>query len=470
MGVAALAGVALHVYLARELQPELYGVLAVVTSIIIWWELSGAALVRQATERAVAAAGDAWRGVVGTSVRTTVVWGLGLMIACELTAPAIASALGDPQLTSYIRLMALGIPLWILWSVWVAILNGRRRYGLRALSVAGYWVAKALLMCGLVALGFSVKGAIAGSIGASVVGLATAWWMAGVGIPAAGLPVRELVSFGLPLMGLAIVNQLILSMDLWFVKGLLPDADAAGHYGIARYAFHAAIMLSGAVCGAMFPTLTGAVAAGNRASIRELIGESARFVLILLTPMIAIMACCGREIIGLVFGQAYEASATAVVVLLIAALLFGMRLVGDTSLIAAGRPRTVLLALAPMLPVNVALNYLLVPTHGLLGAAGATVLTLVIAAALVWWLTWRQFRVLPSVAVLARTAVAAAAVYGVGLLVPAGGWLVLMKAAGLAGLYLLLLAVLGELRLRDVEPLLFWRGGTPPQSRAEAGS
>jgi len=458
MGVAAVAGLVLHVYLARALQPELYGIVAVVTSVIVWWEAATGALVRQATERMVAGAGEAWRGVAGSSVRTALATSIVVAAASFAVAPLIGSALEDPRLTGYIRLMSLDIPLWVLWVAWTAVLNGQRHYGRRALSTAAYWAGKAVLICGLVALGWSVTGAIIGSICASIVGLVVAWALAGVRLPRPSLPTRELMLFGLPLMALAIADRLMLSMDLWFVKALVPSPEAAGLYGVGKYAFQAAIMVPAAVCGAAFPTLTRAVESANRASIRELIQQSSRFVLLLIAPMMAIMACCGQEIISLVFGEAYAASSTAVAILVAAALLFGLRLVGDTALIAAGRPRLVLAALAPLVPINIALNYVLVPSYGLVGGAVATISTLFVGACLMWWLTWREFRVAPRATSAIRATAAAAMVFGVGVLVPGEGCLVLAKMALLLAIYALTLGAIGELRLRDLEPLVFWRG------------
>ncbi|GAG00562.1 unnamed protein product, partial [marine sediment metagenome] len=264
--------------------------------------------------------------------------------------------------------------------------------------------------------------------------LATAWAFNGIGLPKATYPARELIMFGLPLLGLAVIDQLMLGMDLWCVKAIMPSAEAAGHYGIARYGHQAAMMLPLAVVGAMFPTLTGAIKRNNRQSIEELIRESERFVFVIIAPMIALMACCGKEVVSLVFGHAYAPAAVPLVVLLAGALAFGMRWVGHTVLVAAGRPGTVLAALAPVLPANIALNLALVPRYGLVGAATATAATGAVAAVVMLWLTWRQFKVLVSPLVLLRTLIAAGVVYGIGFLVPAPGALVLVKLAGLSGL------------------------------------
>ncbi|MBD3291980.1 MAG: oligosaccharide flippase family protein [Armatimonadia bacterium] len=464
MVVAAVAGLVIHTYLARTLKPEFYGLLVVVTSVVVWWELALGALFRQATERAVAASGDRWPDVAGSAIRSAILLSALSAAACYAMAPWIADALGDDRLAEYIRLMSLDIPLWVLWAVWTSVLNGRRRYGLRAGSAITYWTAKALLMCALVAFGLSLRGAIIGSIAASAVGLVVAWGLVGIGLPAGRVPWRDLIVFGLPLMAVALVDHVVLTMDLWFVKALVPDPGAAGVYGVGRYAFQAAAMLPLAVCGAAFPTMTRAIEADNQDSLEELIREASRFSLILIMPLIAIMACCGREVIALVFGQAYASSWMVALILLGGALVFGLRLVGSNALVASGRPRLVLLALAPTVPLNIGLNYVFVPAYGLPGGAMATVLSLLLGAAVVWVYVWRHFRVRPSAQVVVRSGLAASAVYGCGLLVPGAGWALLPKVICLGGLYLLLLLVLGELDRRDFEPLRFWRSGLACES------
>jgi len=453
------------VYLARALEPELYGLFAVVVSVVVWWELSLGALFRQATERAVAAADDEWRAVAGSAVRSALIISALSAATCYAVAPWMAKALGDARLADYIRLMSLDIPLWVLWATWTSVLNGRRLYGRRSISAIAYWSAKAILMCGLVALGLSVRGALIGSIGASAVGLLVAWGYAGFRLPSARFPRRELLAFGLPLMGVALVDHVMLSMDLWFVKAIVPDPGAAGLYGIGKYAFQAAALLPLAVCGAAFPTMTKAVETRNQTSLRELIQQASRFVVLLDALLIAIMASSGREIVRLIFGDAYVASWSAVAILIAGAALFGLRLVATNALAAGGRPGLILGALAPMVPLNIALNYLLVPAYGLVGGSVATVATLLVGAAAIWWLTWREFRVLPSGRMAIRIAIAGAAIYGVGFVLPGAGWYVLLEALGLVALYALLLVALGELRSRDLEPLLFWRTGPSRHAR-----
>lgn len=458
--VAAGCGLAIHVYLARALLPDLYGVLAVVTSVISWWEWSGIALLAGATTHFVARAADNWKQVAGTAVQTALITSLLLAAGSILAAPAIAGALGDPRLTGYLWLFTIDLAAYPLFHVFAQVSRGRRRYGRWAGALIIYWVAKAGLMCGLVALGLSVKGAIMGSIGASAVGLIFAWWWSGVGLPRAGFPVRTLLLFGLPMMGLVVVGRLMENMDLWCVKGLLANAEAPGYYGAAKYVAQAARMLPMAVGAAMFPTLTRAISTNNQESRRELIEQSFRFVLVTMLVALALVGCGARDVVVLVFSAPYAAAATPAIVLIAAALMFSLRGISNATLVAAGKPGLCLAAIAPLLPVNIALNLVLVPRYELLGGALATAITGLLAAGVMLVLVWREFHVLFSPVSLLRCVGAAAVVYLLGLIIPGEGWLVVVKLLGLSVVYLLVLILSGELTRRDFEPLMFWRRGS----------
>jgi len=456
--VMMVCGLIIHVYLARALEPELYGVLAVVTSVIVWWQVVGHSLLGTGLVRFVAEARGKWQGVAGTGVRVQALWSVLVALACAATSPLIARLLGHADITVYLWLFTADLLLFGCYEAFRCVLIGRRKYGHNATVMAWYWLAKALLVCGLVALGLSVKGAIIGSMAASLVGLAVAWYWSGVGLPRAGFPARTLIMFGLPLMGIVVVTRLVENMDLWCVAALLEDPRAPGYYGAAKYMYQAAVMLPMAVVGAMFPTITQAISGKNEESRRELIEQSFRFAFVTMLLVIALVGCCAKDVVVLVFSAPYAAAATPAFVLMVAALMFCLRTIGSASLVAAGKPGVPLAALAPLLPANIALNLVLIPRYELLGGALATAVTGLVAALVMLALVWREFHVLFSAVSLLRCVAAAAMVYLLGIVVPGESWLVLAKLLGLSGMYLLVLILSGELTRRDFEPLIFWGG------------
>jgi len=371
--VAAVTGLVLHGYLARALQLELYGMLAVVTSVIVWWEL-GRHLLDHATARFVAKE-KKWERVAGTAVQMTALWALILMVPCVVTAPLMAQMLNDMSLLPYLWLFSIDLPLFSLYQTFRAILHGRRKYGQQAVADICYWIAKAGLMSGLVALGFSVTGAVVGSIGASVVGLAVAWWWSQITIPRRLSIAKDLVIFGLPLMIIPLIMQIIQTMDLWCVKAAVQSEQAPGYYGAAKFVFQMARLLPVAVSSAIFPTLTQAISRNNEDSCRELITQSFRFVFVITLAGIALVCCCAKDVVTLMFSTLYAPAAVPAAILMVAALTFSLWGISYSIMIAAGKPSRCLLALIPLLPVNIALNVLLVPRYELIGAAISTMIT-----------------------------------------------------------------------------------------------
>jgi len=157
-------------FLTRQLGPELYGLLTVASTIVLWVELSTTLVFSRTMVKFVAEAED-WRAVASTLTRAQLVVSLAATALLVAAAPALASWLRSPELTTYLRLFALDIPIFALAHVHRSILIGRGAFGRQALLVAGRWLSRMVLIFLLVGLGLSLTGAILASIGASVVQL-----------------------------------------------------------------------------------------------------------------------------------------------------------------------------------------------------------------------------------------------------------------------------------------------------------
>ena len=460
--VMAACGIATHIYLTRALQPQLYGLLAVVTSVIIWWEAVGEALVRNATTRFVAEAGEQWRPAASSAVRMTLAWGGLLVILGLLSAPLVSRMLGDPRLVPYLWLFSADLALFPLFITLAEVLAGRRRYTFYAGSWAIYWLAKAGLVIGLVAAGLSVHGAILGSILASVVGVVVAWWWSSAGLSRGAVPARKFIVFGLPLAGIALLRRTVQNMDLWAITRLLGGYNRVGYYGLAQYISRAMMMLPVAVCGAAFPTLTQAISRNDQPACRRLIRQSFRFALIAMVAALAVLGSSMSELIVLIFQADFAPASGPAIGLLVGGLLFAMEFVGTTVLVAAGKSGLCLAAFAPIVPVNILLNYVLVSRYEMWGGVTATVISAAIVAAIIIILVWREFRAVLAPPAVIRTLLAGGLIYLVGIHIPVTGWLVLLKCTGLAMGYGVVLIASGELTKADLVPLAFWRPGSPP--------
>jgi PST family polysaccharide transporter len=137
--------------------------------------------------------------------------------------------------------------------------------------------------------------------------------------------------------------------------------------------------------------------------------------------------------------------------------LFGIARTYGSMLIAQGSTHLATGVACLAIPLALALNLVLVPSFGAIGAALSLLLTAVFATVMSGWMLVRQFGCLIRFATLFK-ALAAAAVMG--LIAPyimlTGPWLV-FKYLLLLGIYALTLLLLRELRSEDVAAVALWR-------------
>src|SRR5207245_459384 len=117
------AGVLIVVFLSRQLGPELYGVLAVASAIVLFLEISVTNLFRAANVKFVAEALDR-RAVASAMAQMQFMVGLGAAALLIAAAPALAVWLKSDELTLYLRLFALDIPLFALADAYRSALTG----------------------------------------------------------------------------------------------------------------------------------------------------------------------------------------------------------------------------------------------------------------------------------------------------------------------------------------------------------
>ena len=192
-------GFFITVFLTRRLGPEDYGLFTLAAVLVAWIESSIKSLFASTMVKFVGQAED-WRPVGATVAQLHLAASAGATLLLWLFASPIATLLDEPALATYLRLSALDIPLYSLARVHRNILVGIGDFRQRALVSAGRWITRLLLIVLLVELGFSVPGAILGSIGASLVELVIGRYYVRPSLFArANFPVRPLWGYAAPL-------------------------------------------------------------------------------------------------------------------------------------------------------------------------------------------------------------------------------------------------------------------------------
>ena len=112
-------------------------------------------------------------------------------------------------------------------------------------------------------------------------------------------------------------------------------------------------------------------------SLQQLIKHSTRIIFLISICVLSILFFFSEEILHL-FGEGYVVAKNALIFLLAAQFFNSLSGPGAIYLNITGRQKTLNKVLITGLAINIALNFYLIPTHGINGAAMATLISLIV--------------------------------------------------------------------------------------------
>jgi O-antigen/teichoic acid export membrane protein len=465
LGFVSLTGCSyvMVMLLARGLGPAAYSVYGVIYSTLLATELVLRLGVPQALTKLVAGASGAATRLEATGVTVAVSVNLVAFAAFWLVAPVLARLLNVPDGALLFRIAAIDLPFFALYTVLGHLLGGRREFVAGAVGTIGYAVTKVIGVVLLLATDtLSVGGALLVNVAASVVGLALLLPTAGAAVLRPTLAERApILALALPVLIADFGVQALLGVDLWLLNALgghVP-AETKGHYVAALNLARVPNLLAFVLATVLIPSIAKAIADRDGASARRLVLGATRFLAVLVLPACALIAVNAREILALLFSEAYAPGAPYLA-LLIFAHGMGFTCLGalQSILLGAGKAAVGARRIYVGLAIALAVNVVLIPRFGADGAGTGAVLAFATATLLVGAAVRRRLGAIiePRVALLAI--LASAGIGAVGWLIPAKGVLVLVELALLGLAHLGVAWLIGLIGKAD---LLLLRGKAP---------
>jgi len=436
-------------FLTRQLGPEGYGLFTLASVIVAWVEWSITSIFSRTTIKFVGEADD-WRPIGALVVQLHLAVSLGVTLLLWLLAPAIATGLNEPVLGQYLQLLALDIPIFSLASAQRNILIGMGQFRQRAVATAGRWMLRVVLIVFLVELGFSIQGAILGSIGATLTELViTRFFAPTPWFQRANYPIRPLFGYAIPLFAFAMSMRLYDKLDLFMLKVLGGSAEQSGIYGAAQNLAFIPTILSISFSPLLLSSLSRLLAAGEVDSARQLARHALRLVIGLL-PIGAVTIATAPSIVSLIYGVEFLPTAPILSLLIFSALGLMMISVGTTILIAAERPNWPVFITLPMVPVAVLGHRQLIPVLDAIGAALVSTFVAGIGAISIIISIYLRWGILPPLATLARSLLVCPAIYALATYWSVTGLWLLPQLLLLAVMIPLLFGVLGEFSRSEI--------------------
>ncbi|MFH1371538.1 MAG: flippase [Planctomycetota bacterium] len=445
-----------HLFLARRLGPEIYGLYGFIMSILIWVEFA-----------VLEGIPSTYRKVISEDENMTVsalrsIWSLFapyclvIMAVFLLITPLISTVFDDKRLLLLLLIAGIDIPFYGIFYAYSGVLNGLRQFFKENVSRSAYTLSRTIFVILPVLLGLGLRGVLVGNIMASFLGAMLALFFVKVVYHPAdkgetfNLKPR-IINFGLPYLLYVLAAMLLTSMGMWFVKGLLKDDMMTGYYSAAYNISRIHFFLITGLIAVMFPSFSKAVSEGDISLSKRYIKQAMRIALVILLPINVIIFCSSGELISLLFGSRYLSASTPLQILFLGMSFFSVFSLLSNMIAAENKPFRSLAISLSLVPVAIALNYFLINSYGINGAAVATTLTCGIGVVATGVYIGKRFGAILSLATLLRVALASGCLYVVSKYMVTEGYYLVPVYILLFVIYLVLLVLLREINSGDIE-------------------
>lgn len=384
--VTAVAGGLLTVGLARLLEPNGYGLLFLALSVVSMFKLVARFGIARSTGRYVAQYREEDPAQIPFIVRTgLIINAAAILLACIVLAGShryIASLLNEPELSPLILVGVLFVAFGTAVTFLEKVIQGFEAIRFVAFMTAFDRATRLLFALGLVALGVGAIGALWGyvisSFLASIVGFVYLYrrvrsFREGSETIEAGLR-RRIAEYAIPITATNTSIVLDKRVDTLLV-GFFLSPVAVSYYVLGEQVVRFVIKPMSALSFTISPTFGSQKAAGNISRISRIYEEALMKTLLLYVPASAGLILIADPLIHLMFGSEYSGAVPVLQVLGLYVVLTTVTKISDNGLDYLGRARERAVARGITAVLNVALNIVLIPTMGVVGAAIATVIT-----------------------------------------------------------------------------------------------
>jgi O-antigen/teichoic acid export membrane protein len=283
-----------------------------------------------------------------------------------------------------VYIVGLGSMLEVGARSWYAIFQGYERLELVSANLILQRISTAAVGVLVLLLGGGVVAASVVYAGGTVLAVAAAERRTRrLGVARARVdPSRwpALMKAAVPIGLISILALLLARVDVVMLS-FLGNAAKVGTYSAAFRLVDSTQFLGAALAAAMLPWLARA-GSGGSIGIARGYGLGLKVTVALLSPVALSFVLFAEPLIGLLYGSGFAGAVLPLQLLGLMTLTYGINVVAGTAFIARDRPTAYARLFVPVIVLNVALNFVLIPRYGPSGAAFDTVLSSTLLALL----------------------------------------------------------------------------------------
>lgn len=373
---------------------------------------------------------------------------LGISAIFYLVTPLFSLLLGDPTLTPLFRLSTLILPAYAIDSYFFYYLSGVHQFNLQSGLKILRSLFRVVLIVSLVRM-FGLNGSISVYIFApSLVFLAA--WIADIFWIAKKFPKlqknlhfdwRKMLKYAWPVTLFMIFYQVLISLDMYFVKAITHSDYLAGIYNSAFLIGQIPYFLFYALTIILLPSVSESTAQNDAGKTRNIVTQSLRVMIMFLVPIVILLNTYAGSVIKFIYGAKYLEATLPLQILAFGIGCLTVFYILSFALNGAGKNKIPMWIAGGGMILNAILNYILVKKYGIVGSAAATSITSLVVMFIAVGYSHRYFKGILSAASLLKMAFAGLFIYVLSLYLTSQNliffvWSVLLILVYFAVLYL----------------------------------
>lgn len=322
---------------------------------------------------------------VSSGLISSVIFGIVAGILMYALSGLLANVFHMPELAHLLKILAFVFPFACILETWLGLFNGLREMKTFTFLVILRSLLMILFTIAFVKLGFGIAGAVFGIVlsvfGGCVVGFFLSRGFFRLNLQGFIQNAKRLVSFGGQVFGANAANVVANQADIILIGYFLAAVDV-GYYSVAISVSMLLSLIPLAIQRITYPATSEYWSQNNHQALQKMIDKSMKYSACILLPMGLGVGFFAKDIVTGIFGQEFVYAVLPLCILLIARVIRGGTIVPiGGSFGGVGRPDLALKITAISAATNVGLNILLIPRFGIVGAAMATTVSLLLGVA-----------------------------------------------------------------------------------------
>lgn len=398
-----------RVVIGRLLSPDAYGEVSLGIALLLFTTTLAMAGCSQGVSRFIPRYDDVEdrRGVWVSGMAVTMglagLFALGMVVGAEWIASLFFET--DVAVT-FIRILGLSVPFIVGFRI---AISGVRGYENTVYYTLAHDFVDPFVRIGLiVVLLLAGMGIVAAGIAYLLAAVATfvlAHYFLNRLMPLFGAyrtHTRELVRFSAPLVVSTVVGVLLTQTDT-LMLGFFRTSQEVGLYS-AAYPLASGLLVVLTAFGFLYlPIASRLDADGDRDAVNDIYATTTKWVYLVTFPAFVLFVVFPADVLTLVFGTDYTGAATILPILAVGFFLSAAAGRDRETLSALGSTTWIAIGNAAGLALNIVVNVALIPRFGILGAAAASVSSLLTVHLIICGVLWLEYGIPPLSSEAVRT-------------------------------------------------------------------